>query len=251
MASRLPLFYRSVVALSRARHKDWYFDPDQGFSFAARTNSVYLAASEFALAARHYALVFTRDGEGAVVPAALLGLRPDENLMVDGQGVWTAGYVPAYVRRYPFILATATPDSAQFTVCIDESFSGFNTAREGEPLIDERGGQGVLLSNSVKFLQEFHKHSKVTRDFCEALDNAGLLESMQAEIALHCGAKFSLAGLLCVTRAKLKALPTAALQNLFTADYLELIYLHMHSLANLDKLLQAAEGRIARQRTMQ
>jgi hypothetical protein len=240
-----------VVALSSERHKDRFIDPDQGYAFAARTNSVYLAASEFALAARHYALVFTRDAEGALVPAALLGLRPDENLMVDDQGGWAAGYVPAYVRRYPFILAKATPDSAQFTVCIDETLPGFNTAREGEPLIDENGEQGVSLSKSVKFFQEFHKHSIITRDFCEALDKAELLESMQARVALDCGANFSLAGLYCVTREKLKALPVASLRTFFTADYLELIYLHMHSMSNLDKLLQAAEGRIARTRTMQ
>lgn len=245
--SHLPLLYRSAVALSRERHRGWFIDPDQGYSFAARTNSVYVAAGEFVQAARHFPLVFTRDAEGALVPTALLGLRANENLFIDDKGAWTARYVPAYVRRYPFILATASAGSNQFTVCIDESFSGFNTAREGEQLIDDEGEQGEHLSNSVKFLQTFHKHTIITQDFCKTLDAADILEPMQANVALNSGAKFTLPGLLCVTREKLKALSADTLQTLFAADYLELIYLHIHSLNNLDQLLQSAQTRPTRQ----
>jgi|SaaInl4_100m_RNA_FD_contig_31_1588107_length_1224_multi_8_in_0_out_0_2 hypothetical protein len=234
----LPLFYRDVVALSREGHKGWYIAADQGYSFAAQSNSVYVAASEFSAAAREYALVFARGADGAVVPAALLGLRPDENMFVTSENGWDASYIPAYVRRYPFILATATPDGDQFTVCIDESFSGFNTAQEGEQLITKDGEHGELLGNSVKFLQEFHKHTVITKAFCEALDEAGLLDSMQAQIALNSGQKMSLSGFLCVTREKLKTLDAEQLKGLFDKGFLDLIYFHMHSLNNMDKLME-------------
>ncbi len=235
---QLPLFYRDVVALSRDRHKGWFVDGDQGFSFAANANSVYLAVSEFAAAAREYAIVFTRDGNGKVVPTALLGLKRDQNLMVTADGRWDAAYVPAYVRRYPFILATADQASDQFTVCIDESFSGFNTAREGAQLIDDSGKHGEVVEKSLKFLQEFHKHTLLTTRFCEALDEAGLLDGMQAQVQMNSGEKFSLAGFLCVTRDKLAQLPADRLKGLLDAGYLDLIFFHMHSLANLDKLMQ-------------
>ncbi|MEX2479378.1 MAG: SapC family protein [Gammaproteobacteria bacterium] len=101
------------------------------------------------------------------------------------------------------------------------------------------------MSNSVKFLQTFHKHTIITRDFCKALDAADILEPMQTNVALNSGAKFSLPGLLCATREKLKALSAGTLETLFAADYLELIYLHMHSLNNLDELLQSAQARQA------
>ena len=232
----LPLFYQNVVALSRERHKGWYVDSDQGFSFAAETNSVYVAASEFAAVAREYPIVFARDNDGSVVPAALLGLKPNQNLMLNG-GNWDANYIPAYVRRYPFILATADAQNDQLTVCIDESFSGFNTAKEGEQLITDEGEHGELLANSVKFLQEFHKHTLITKAFCDAIDKAELLDSMHAQIALNSGEKFSLTGFHCVTREKLKNLDSEQLKTLFDNGFLELAYIHMHSLSNLDRLM--------------
>jgi hypothetical protein len=238
---RLPTFYRKVVALSRERHKDWYIDPEQGYAFAAGSNSVYVAASEFAVAAREYAIVFARDGEQKPIPVILLGLQQDQNLLVDGAGRWGGDYVPAYLRRYPFILAVSDGTTEQFTVCIDEAYSGFNTAREGERLVREDGEQGELLSRSVKFLQDFHRHTVLTVNFCQALDAHGLLDSMQAEIALDSGAKFALTGFQCVTRNRLRGLGADPLKSLFDQGYLELIYLHMHSLANLDRLMRRVQ----------
>ncbi|MCB1746043.1 MAG: SapC family protein [Gammaproteobacteria bacterium] len=242
-APQLPVFYRDVVALSRERHKDWYIDPEQGYSFAASSNSVYVAASEFVVAAREFPIVFARDAGGGLAPAVLLGLRANENVVVDEEGRWLTNYVPAYVRRYPFILATAADGGDQLTVCIDEAYSGFNTAQEGQRLIAEDGEHGELLSNSVNFLREFHQHTLLTREFCQAVDQAGLLEPMQANVAMNSGEKFSLSGLHCVTRARLKTLEAAVAKQFLDKDYLELIYLHMHSLANLDRLVQGVAAR--------
>ncbi len=237
----LPMFYRNVVAVSRERHKDWYIDGEQGYSFAASTNSVYVVASEFAAAAREYAIVFAREAQGQPIPAVLLGLQRDQNLVVDAQGRWSGDYVPAYVRRYPFILAAAPDAGDQFTVCIDEAYSGFNTAREGERLVADDGTQGELLARSVQFLQEFHQHTLVTGAFCQALDSLGLLDAMQAEIALNSGPKFTLTGLFCVTPARLAALSGEQLKSLLDQGYLDLIYRHLHSLNNIDKLMQRAQ----------
>lgn len=234
------MFYRNVVALSRERHKDWYIDVEQGYSFTAATNSVYIAASEFVPAAREYAIVFAREASGQAIPAALLGLQRDENLVVDAEGRWQGDYIPAYVRRYPFILANAPEAPEQFTVCIDESYSGFNTAREGEPLLAADGSPGESVARSVKFLQEFHQHTLVTAEFCRTLDTLGLLDSIQAEISLNSGPRYTLTGLFCVTPARLATLGGEQLKDLLDRGYLDLIYRHMHSLANIDKLMQRA-----------
>ena len=237
---QLPMFYRNVVALSRERHKGWFVDADQGYSFAANSNSVFIAASEFAIAAREYAIVFARAGDGKAIPAVVLGLKRDQNLMIDERGSWRANYVPAYVRRYPFILARASEESEEFTVCIDEAYSGFNTAQEGQQLITDDGEHGDLLSNSVKFLQDFHNHTLITSHFCGMIDEAGLLDSMQANISLNSGKSFSLSGFFAVTREKLKTLSAEKLKELLDKDYLDLIYRHMHSLSNIDRLMGLA-----------
>lgn len=242
---QLPMFYKSVVALSRERHKGWFVDGDQGFSFASGSNSIYVAATEFAAVAREYPVVFARDANGRLVPAALLGLERDQNLMVDAKGRWLGRYVPAYLRRYPFILATPEAGSDQFTVCIDESYSGFNTAQEGQQLVKDDGEQGELLSTTVKFLQEFHQHTLMTSQFCENVDELGLVDPMQAKVTLNSGESYALSGFFAVTREKLKALDADQVKSLMDKDYLDLVYLHMHSLANIDRLMELEQQRLA------
>lgn len=232
-----PLFYADVVPLSRERHKDWFVDMAQGYGFTSETNSIYVAGTEFPMVSREYPIVFAKDSQGDLVPVAMLGLRRNQNLMVAADGTWLGSYIPAYIRRYPFVLANVDPQANSFAVCIDESYSGFNTAGEGERLITESGEHGEILSNSVKFLEEFHKHSEITATFCKAVNEAGLVESMQANFSMRSGSTFSLAGLHCVPRNKIKALSAEQLKRFADRDYLDLLYLHVYSLSNMDKLI--------------
>jgi hypothetical protein len=124
MATQL-LVYESAVPVSRQRHRDWSVKTGQDYSFASRINSVPLMAAEFASAAADCPIVFAGSGD-EIVPAALLGFRDQENLYVDTEGKWTARYIPAFLRRYPFVFASRDAGKS-FTLCIDESFSGCNT----------------------------------------------------------------------------------------------------------------------------
>ena len=243
-AQALPLLYRNVTPLTRERHGDWYIAADHGYAFAAGTNSVYLTVSEFAIAAREYPIVFARDGAGVAVPAVLLGLANDQNLMVGADGAWRGHYVPAYLRRYPYILAGQGDGQGaeQYTVCIDESYSGFNTAREGERLLIDGAEQGAYMSGRVQFLKDFLAASQLTSRFCDALTSADLLDSTQANISLNSGGKFQLGGFFCVTRERLQKLPAEQLKHFLDQGYLDLVYLHMHSLANMDKLMRLVEA---------
>ena len=236
-----PLFYRDVVLLSRDRHKDWFVDMAQGYEFTRATNSIYIAGTEFPMASREYPIVFAKDNHNNLVPVAMLGLRQDQNLMLAANGTWLGSYIPAYIRRYPFILGNVAAEPNNYAVCIDESYCGFNTVGEGERLITENGGHGEILSNSVKFLEEFHQHSEITAAFCKAIAEAGLVEPMQANFSMKSGSSFSLAGLHCVPRNKIKALSAEQLKDFADRDYLDLLYLHIYSLSNLDKLITRYE----------
>ncbi len=237
-SQKQPLFYKNVVPLSRERHQSWYVDMAQGYGFTRETNSIYVAGTEFPMAAREYPIVFAKDALENLVPVAMLGVRPNENLMVNADGSWAGTYVPAYIRRYPFILANANTEGTTFAVCIDESYSGFNTVGEGERLITDSGEHGEILQNSVKFLEEFHKHSEITVAFCKAVAAADLVEPVQANFELTSGGKFSLAGLYCVPRNRIKALSPTDLKMFVDRDYMDLLYLHIYSLSNMDKLME-------------
>ena len=99
------LFYEKPVPLNKNAHSGKKIrQAAHIFAFAGKTNSVVLAGVEFSEAAKEYPIVFAQSDE-TVVPVAMLGLRNEENLYVDEKGDWDAGYIPAFVRRYPFVLA--------------------------------------------------------------------------------------------------------------------------------------------------
>ena len=71
------------------------------------------------------------------MPAALLGIRDKENLYVGQNGNWNAKYVPAFIRRYPFVFSST--DGGRFTLCLDHEFDGVNRSGLGERLFDFEG----------------------------------------------------------------------------------------------------------------
>ena len=232
----LPLFYKKIVPLSKELHKKLYLEPVEGFGFATGTNSLYVAAAEFPRASREYPIVFANDNQGGIFPVVLLGLKKNQNLFVDKNGKWSADYVPAYARRYPFILATPDAKKNQFTVCIDESYPGFNTAKEGQPLFNAKGEDGPVLKQAVDFLKDYQSHVKLTEAFCKSVQELEVLEPVQANVSLKSGEKLSIAGFQCVSRKKLKDLAPKKLSDLTKSDQLELIYCHLQSLNNINSL---------------
>ena len=142
------------------------------------------------------------------------------------------------MRRYPFILATADDTKDNFTVCIDESFSGFNTIKKGKALFDDKGEHSDVLNNAVDFLKDYQNHVQLTTQFCENIGKLDILEPMQANIERATGEKTSLGGFMGVNREKLKALKPVKLAELLNTDEMELIFMHLSSLSNLNGLMK-------------
>ena len=233
----LPLFYKKVVPLNKTRHKDLRITPPKDYKHTRGTNSLYIAAVEFLNAAREYPIVFGKGSDGVIFPLLLLGLKNTENLYVGKKGEWLAGYIPAYVRRYPFILATDNKNSGNFTVCIDESYPGFSNKKTGTRLFNEDGSESSLLKQSVEFLKGYQTHVQLTTKFCNTINELNLLEPMQANLEKS-GKKQRVTGFMCVNRKRLNELATEKLATLFRDDHLELIYAHLHSLLNMEVLLK-------------
>lgn len=235
------LIYKSAVPVTGARHYDCCIEPRQDFAFSSEVNSVPLMAAEFPNASHEYAIVFVASDED-VLPAVILGVRDKQNLYVSDKHTWDAKYIPAFIRRYPFVFSR---DADRFLLCVDESFEGFNRDGRGLRMFAEDGKPTPYVDNVLKFLQDYQAHFQRTQAFCARLKELDLLEPMQAQVTLEKGEKFSLSGFLAVDRAKLKALPPETLASLAQTDALELIYLHLNSMRNFDLIkerLGRAEG---------
>ena len=231
------LFYDKVVPVSTQLHRDLSVERVD-FGFAAKVNSVPLTAVEMPLAAREYTIVFAGTDE-AVSPVVVLGVADSQNLYLDENNAWKADYIPAFVRRYPFVFAQ-NPEASQFTLCIDEDWAGCNRTGRGQRLFDDEGNQTDYLKNMLKFLSDYQAQFVRTQAFCKKLKELELLEPMQAQIVMPGGEKRNLGGFQGVSRARIKNLDAAKLAELAKSDELELAYLQMASLNNLGSVVNRA-----------
>ena len=231
------MFYERPVPLNRERHHKFKLAiaPDH-FRFAASTNAVPIMSTEFAEAVRDYPIVFVSEDGVSFNVAALVGVRDRENLMVDEAGQWSEGaYVPAFARRYPFVLAKIG-ESDKLTVCVDEIYSGLGEDK-GEALFQADGKETPYLQRVLEFLQAFHGEALRTATFARRLKELGLLVPKVINVDRQGQPRQSLRGLWIVDAAKLRALDDARVVELFRNNYLPWIEAHLLSLGNLTRLV--------------
>lgn len=238
------LFYQRPVPLNPDVHLQARLGPLEGnFSFSAHTNSIPLAAVEFFDTAREYPIAFAGKGTGGFFPIALLGVRENENLFVGPNGRWDANYVPAFVRRYPFVLAEKQ-DANDFNVYLDEAYPGFG-ADKGERLFTDAGEHTPMLKQALEFLSTYQGEITRTRQFAERLQELGLLVPRVLEVVRKDQAPLVLQGFSVVDEERLVALDDAKLIELARSGFLGWIYAHLMSLGNVPRLAERLEARMA------
>lgn len=237
------LIYETAVPLSFARHGDCSVEISGNYAFSGKVNSVPLMAVEFPQAAVEYPIVFA-GAENQVMPAVILGVRGSENLYLEPNGSWKASYIPAFVRRYPFVFSQS-PDGERLLLCIDEAAPGFNREGRGQRLFTEDGKPSEYVDNVLRFLQEYQTQFRRTQRFCERVQELNLLDPMQAQVETATGERMALGGFKGVGRGKLKAVPAEKLAEMAQTDELELLYLQLQSMRNFNALrerLSAADA---------
>lgn len=233
--SKQLLIYEKAVPLSKDSHSKWSVEVGDSFAFASQVNSVPLMAAEFGAAASEFSIVFVRGEDETYVPTVVLGLQQNQNVFVNEKKQWGANYIPAFLRRYPFVFALSD-DKKTFTLCIDEAFAGFNQSNKGQKLFEKGGQPSKYVSDLLRFLQDYETEFVKTRAFTANLDELELLEPMHAQISSQSGEKTTLTGFYCINREKLRNLPGKSLARLSATGELELAYLHLFSLSNFQEL---------------
>ncbi|MXU66707.1 SapC family protein [Oceanomicrobium pacificus] len=240
MAKQL-MIYERAVPVSAEAHKSWSVKADNTFGFARDVNSVPVLAAEFAPAALEYTIIFAGEGD-VVFPSVILGMREGQNAHVREDGSWDGRYVPAFLRRYPFVFATAE-DGQTFTLCIDEEFEGLNKKGKGERLFDSEGNRTQYLENMLKFVTEYQAQFARTQAFTKRLVALDVLEPATAQFNVE-GSTAQLAGFKTINREKLANLPAETLSEMAKSGELELCYLHLQSLNNLTPMTQRLAQRM-------
>ncbi len=232
----LPLFYDSLAPLSSQLHPKHKLRMRSTFPEAHKTHAVPLTVDEFVVAQRFYPIVFGV-GENPA-PLALLGLSEGANMFVDAEGNWRQDvYIPAYVRRYPFMLAKMRPDSEELTLCFDDTSDLVGEGNEdGVALFD--GEQPTDQTKAIlEFCEQFEQSVGRTRMFVEEMQKLDLL--MDGEVTIQQPGMEQPAvyrGFRMVNEEKLRELRGDQVRKLVGNGMAAIIYAHLFSLSLVREL---------------
>ncbi|MEL7219221.1 MAG: SapC family protein, partial [Pseudomonadota bacterium] len=202
---------------------------------------------EFVDAQRNYPIVFTA-GDNPL-PIALLGLNEGVNTFIGDDGKLVADvYVPAYIRRYPFILAKLQPESDDMSLCFDPSADVVKKQDEGQVLFGEDGQPSEYTNSVLDFCKKFEESGQRTRAFLEELKKLDIL--MDGEIAITRNdlpeKPFVYRGFQMVDEKKLRELPTETQDALHKNGMIMLIHAHLFSMNLMRRIFerQSAMGKV-------
>lgn len=247
---QLPLFYKDLLPLNSKDHADWSVSSFDDASFMADTHAIPLTVDEFVDAQRHYPIVFTAND--APLPIALMGLNEGVNTFIEENDKLEGGvYVPAYIRRYPFILAKLNQGSEEMSLCFDPESGVVGKANEGNALFEAEGDEQkpTQYTNDVlEFCRRFETSGQRTKAFLEQLTELDLM--MDGEIAITRNdmpeKPFVYRGFRMVNEEKLRELPAEKVEELNKSGMLMLIHAHLFSM-NLMRVIferQSAQGKV-------
>jgi hypothetical protein len=206
---------------------------------------VPLTIDEFVLSQRHYPIVFSA-GENPV-PLGLFGLNEGVNVYVEADGTLKREvYVPAYVRRYPYLLARLTPDAQELSLCFDPESGLLGDGGDGQALF-ENDKPSEATNAILKFCEEFELSAQRTAAFMKELIDMELL--MDGEVAIQVEGQeqpYVYRGFQMVNEEKFRDMRGDELRKINQNGILPLIMAHLFSLSLVRDVFgrQMAEGRI-------
>lgn len=231
-APSLPVLYRSVKPVSAERHAALRLRAlAEPLSFARGTHLLPAVFEEFAAAAREIPIVFLPEGN-AMSAVFLLSMRSGHNSFVTDEGLWTASYLPGYIRRYPFIAADV--EGAEPILCLDEGFAGLGES-EGEALFAD-GAPSALLRQAMAFAAGYREASQRSAAAIRRLGELGLFKPINIDVTSAAKGNATILGLCVVDEEKLRALPDDVTIELQRSGILPAVYAHLLSLGGIAKL---------------
>jgi hypothetical protein len=232
----LPLFYNRIEPLSSQTHSEFRVRPTDKAPYLAKQHAVPVTVEEFPLVQRYMPIVFSVGDDP--VPLALMGLNEGVNTFFDDEGklIEQNFYVPAYVRRYPYLLARLRPDTDELSLCFDPTSDTIGAFEEGEKLFDN-GEPSELTKNILQFNEQFEQAGARTSMFMKELKDLDLL--IDGEVSIQpdgASQPFVYRGFMMVDENKLNELRGDQLRKIVQNGMLPLIYAHLFSLSQMREI---------------
>jgi hypothetical protein len=227
----LPLFYNDLMPLNSRDHANYRSKLMDTAKWLTKAHAIPLTTDEFVQAQRDYPIVFSA-GDNPL-PLALMGLNEGINTFVDENGkINDPVYIPAYIRRYPFLLAKLNQNSEELSLCFDPTVDTLGEFEDGDKLFEDDGQPSQAVKNVLDFCQEFEQAGQRTKVFIDELKKHDLM--MDGEIAITLSGDntnpFVYRGFQMINQEKLREVRGDVLRSWNQNGMLPLIYAHLMSL---------------------
>lgn len=231
--------YKNLVVLDKIKHKDLKISSLENLLFAKSSTHIPLTAMEAAQVAKNFPIVFTADAKPSLIALVSLG---GDNLALNSEGKWTASYVPSFLRRYPFSLASSQENAEQKVILIDEDATIFSKTK-GQQLFKKNGDKSDVLNHAIEFLTSHQQQAQITENVIGVISQSGILETREISVGEGEEKKVLVNGFLVVNREKLNALSDDVLADWTRKGIIGLIEAHLHSLENIQQLFVLMQQR--------
>ena len=185
-----------------------------------------------------YPILFTKDpNTGGFFAAAVLGFEADQNLFLQDDG-WDASYVPAILRRQPFLIATGGDGGNENPVVSLDLNHPRVSQDEGEAMFDSNGNPTEFLNRKIALLDKLHHGLQHGNGFVDTLLKHELLEQITLDIAFNDGSKKSVQGFYTIAEERLYQLQGDVLELLNQAGYLQPVFMAVASMSRMRDIIE-------------
>ena len=168
-------FFANVVALNSDEHKNLKISSEVNYAFSTESHAIPAVVVEVPLLAKEYPVVFAKGDKDEYILLAALGFEEKSNAYVSKDGDWLAEYVPAHIRRYPFISLPTTEDPEKSVLCIDKDAPHFESG-EGQELFDKKGKPSETTQTALSMNEEYEMSMAETNRFIKDIVEQDILE---------------------------------------------------------------------------
>ena len=227
------------TAISREQFSKLRWVRPQNFSFAAQEMTAPIVAAELARIISTMPVAFVRFNNQFQL-CALLSIEAGRNMFIGTSGNWLGGYVPSWIRSYPFKLIRPE-EGADPVLCIDQDSEVItDNPTAGEEFFTADGAVAPPLKAILDFLGELDRNRAATQIAVASLEQQGVIVVWPLVVKTPQGEQ-QLEGLYRIDEPAMNALPQELFAKLRATGALPIAYGQLFSMSQLSVFQKIAK----------